>query len=373
MQLSELDFDLPERLIARRPLDQRDQSRLLVHECAADVTSHAHFTDLSKWLRAGDLLVLNNSHVVPARMVCRKSTGGAVEGLWLSSDADGHGVCMLSGGRLRPGVELGFGDGIQLRLHRRLGAGRWLVENLTNLSWKQLLEQFGSTPLPPYIRRLRRQLGEAEDSDEDRRRYQTIWAQQPGSVAAPTASLHFSPTLLAQLQELGVERTEITLHVGAGTFLPVETERVESHNMHGEGFALSEQAAAELMAARREGRRIIAVGTTACRLLESLPDHPSAALGETELFILPGHKFRWVDGLLTNFHTPKSTLLALVAAFAEQHLAGSGNTSGNGDEADRSCKPAPGGGLERVHSIYRKAIEQEYRFYSYGDASIWLP
>jgi S-adenosylmethionine:tRNA ribosyltransferase-isomerase len=361
MQLSELDFELPERLIARRPPDQRDQSRLLVHQCAANHTEHGHFHDLPQWLRSGDLLVLNNSRVVPARMVCRKPTGGAVEGLWLQSNADGLALCMLSGGRLRPGVELIFtaaaadGAASHLRLHTKLGGGKWLIEKLGSSSWPELLEQHGSTPLPPYIRRLRRELGEAEDSEQDRRRYQTIWAQQPGSVAAPTASLHFSPEILAELDQIGVRRTEITLHVGAGTFLPVETEQVEQHNMHAESFELNEPAAVELRAAKSEGRRIIAVGTTACRLLESLPDCPTAAAGETDVFLLPGHEFRWVDALLTNFHTPKSTLLGLVAAFAEQTV-GEGQT-----------------GLERVQQVYRQAIEREYRFFSYGDSSLWIP
>ncbi len=356
MQLSELDFDLPERLIARRPLDQRDQSRLMVHHCGADQTEHAQFHQLGQWLRAGDLLVLNDSQVIPARMVCRKPTGGAVEGLWLQTNADGLGLCMLSGGRLRPGVEIGFGGNeLQLRLQEKLGGGRWLIENLTDLSWQQLLQQFGSTPLPPYIRRLRRELGEAEDSDEDRQRYQTVWAEQPGSVAAPTASLHFSPDLLAELDRMGVMRTQITLHVGAGTFLPVETDAVEQHRMHAESFELSESAAADLRLARQEGRRVISVGTTACRLLESLPEQPSGMVGETDLFMLPGHQFRWTDALLTNFHTPKSTLLALVAAFAGQKMG------------------AENRGLSRVHALYQAAIDQEYRFYSYGDASLWLP
>ncbi len=380
MHLSELDFELPERLIARRPPDQRHQSRLLVHQCAANRTEHAQFSELPQWLRPGDLLVLNNSRVVPARMVCRKPTGGAVEGLWLQTNADGLGLCMLSGGRLRPGVELFFEDhadadadasastdghskegsaasstATHLRLHTKLGGGKWLIENLSQSTWQQLLERHGSTPLPPYIRRLRRELGEAEDSAQDRRRYQTIWAQEPGSVAAPTASLHFSSEVLGELDRIGVRRTEITLHVGAGTFLPVETEQVEQHNMHAESFVLDEQAATELQAAKREGRRVIAVGTTACRLLESLPEEASAAVGETDVFLLPGHRFRWVDALLTNFHTPKSTLLGLVAAFAEMSVA-EGET-----------------GLKRVHQVYREAIQQQYRFYSYGDSSLWIP
>lgn len=375
MQLNELDFELPEHLIARRPADQRDQSRLLVHQCGQDLSHHAQFSQLGQWLREGDLLVLNDSRVVPARLVCRKPTGGAVEGLWLQTNADGLAVCMLSGGRLRPGVELfvgvdveagsdlasGIGRGAslpaepQLRLHSKIGGGRWLIENISSEPWPQLLENHGSTPLPPYIRRLRRELGEAEDSAEDRRRYQTIWAQQPGSVAAPTASLHFSAELLDELQQMGVRTTQITLHVGAGTFLPVETEQVEDHTMHAESYVLSQQAAAELAAAKAEGRRVIAVGTTACRLLESLPEEPVASGGETDVFLLPGHKFRWVNALLTNFHTPKSTLLGLVAAFV-QHAGNCGEQ-----------------GLARVQQVYRQAIEREYRFYSYGDSSLWLP
>jgi S-adenosylmethionine:tRNA ribosyltransferase-isomerase len=364
MRLSHLDFELPEELIARRPLQQRDQSRLLIHHCQAEETHHRQFSDVLDYFRDGDLLVLNNSQVVPARMLCRKPTGGAVEGLWLNARADGTAECMLSGGRLRAGVELQFaeekngkvrllGNGPQMRLQEKLTAGRWVIENSTDLDWHSLLTQMGHTPLPPYIRRLRRDVGEAEDSEEDRRRYQTVWAEQPGSVAAPTASLHFTAGLIQALENKGVKFTHITLHVGAGTFLPVETEQVESHQMHAEKFSLSAQAAADLCAARKEGRRIVAVGTTACRLLESLPAQPSESMGETDLFILPGHEFRWTDALITNFHTPKSTLLALVAAFVGQNVG-------------------PNIGLERVHGVYRQAIEEKYRFYSYGDASLWL-
>jgi S-adenosylmethionine:tRNA ribosyltransferase-isomerase len=354
MLLSELDFDLPESLIARFPADRRGESRLLVHECESSKTQDRQFRDLPNFLREGDLLVLNNTAVVPARLLCKKPTGGKVEGLWLSESIDGNAECMLSGGRLRPGVELQFEDGIsRIRLLKKLRPGFWRIENLSEGTWQEMLAEFGCTPLPPYIRRLRRELGENEDSALDRERYQTIWADARGSVAAPTASLHFNSELMEQLSAKGVQQTAITLHVGQGTFLPVEEERVENHNMHAEQYEVDAAAATAIEAARREGRRIICAGTTVCRVLESLEGSIAPVSGRTNLFILPGHCFRWVDALLTNFHTPKSTLLAMLAAFFEQ----------NSSEK----------GIKGIQRLYQYAISKEYRFFSYGDASLWLP
>jgi S-adenosylmethionine:tRNA ribosyltransferase-isomerase len=353
MQRTELDFELPEELIARHPSAQRDASRLLVHHSASAQTIHANFDGLGKFLRAGDLLILNNTRVVPARLALRKATGGRVEGLWLSAvRGEQLALLMLSGGRLRPGVQLcdEQGDAV-IELVEKLRQGRWLARSLRG-AWAQLLEEVGTPPLPPYIRRLRLADGEDEIQAEDRERYQTIWAGPSGSVAAPTASLHFTPQLLQRLDAMGVERAELTLHVGLGTFSPVEADQLAQHVMHAEEFSLDEFCAQALRLARTEGRRIIGVGTTAARVLESLPNEPQATHGWTELFVLPGYRFRSVHGLLTNFHTPHSTLLALVAAL---------------------CQDQGGQGLGQVKRVYAEAIAERYRFYSYGDASLWLP
>jgi S-adenosylmethionine:tRNA ribosyltransferase-isomerase len=361
MQRTELDFELPEELIARHPSAQRDASRLLVHHSASAQSSHASFDALDQFLRAGDLLVLNNTRVLPARLALRKTTGGRVEGLWLSavqaepgSTAQGEprAQLMLSGGRLRPGVQLcdEQGDAV-IELLEKTRPGRWLARSLRG-AWPQLLEEVGTPPLPPYIRRLRLAAGEAEIHAEDRERYQTVWAGPSGSVAAPTASLHFTPQLLQRLSAMGVERTELTLHVGLGTFAPVEADELQQHVMHAEEFSLDETCAQALRQARADGQRVIAVGTTVARVLESLPKEPDASHGWTELFVLPGHRFRCLDGLLTNFHTPHSTLLALVAAL---------------------CQYQGGQGLSQVKQVYAEAIAERYRFYSYGDASLWLP
>ncbi len=351
MELSELDFPLPEELIARHPPAERREARLLVVQEGA---GHHHvFADLPQFLREGDLLVLNDTRVLPARLCLQKETGGRVEGLYLHDLADGQARCLMSGGRLRPGVELHgvtATGGPQLRLVEKHERGEWTVDLEGAADWPAALEQIGSTPLPPYIRRLREDLAEDTDSAEDRARYQTVWAQAEGSVAAPTASLHFDQALLQSLEQQGVEQAYLTLHVGRGTFLPVETERVEEHPMHAERFTVSEDLAAKLRQAKQDGRHVIAAGTTVCRALEAWAQGDK---GETRLMILPGHDFQVVDGLLTNFHTPRSTLLALVAGLAQHQGA-----------AD---------GLALVKKIYAEAVAQRYRFFSYGDASLWLP
>jgi S-adenosylmethionine:tRNA ribosyltransferase-isomerase len=353
MKLDQLDFDLPEELIALHPSAERGNSRLLVQHCADGRTEHCKFADLGRYLRKGDLLVLNDTAVVPARLVLEKPTGGKVEGLWLGETEQGLGHGILSGGRLRVGVELHFGDGnVCMRLAEKLGHGLWYLEDVSGLGWLQLLARHGATPLPPYIRRLRREIGQAEDGLQDRQRYQTVWAANPGSVAAPTASLHFSQEHLLELQRKGVELCTVTLHVGLGTFIPIETERLEDHPIHSEHYQLDAQAAEQINLAKAQGRRIIAVGTTVCRVLESLPQPALPRQTSTNLYLLPGDPFRWVDGLITNFHTPRSTLLALVAAFAQAQGAVDG--------------------LGQVLSVYQGAIVRSYKFYSYGDSTLWL-
>jgi S-adenosylmethionine:tRNA ribosyltransferase-isomerase len=351
VELRELDFPLPEELIARHPPAERREARMLVVQAGE---SHHHvFAELPQFLRDGDLLVLNDTRVVPARLRLQKETGGRVEGLYLHNLGDGQARCLLSGGRLRPGVVLyqeGCTSGPRLCLVEKHERGEWTVALDGAEDWSNALAQIGSTPLPPYIRRLREDLAEETDSAEDRSRYQTVWAQAEGSVAAPTASLHFDHALLQVLEQQGVELAYLTLHVGRGTFLPVEAERVEEHPMHAEAFTVSDALADKLRQAKQEGRRVIAAGTTVCRALEAWAQGDQ---GETRLMILPGHDFQMVDALLTNFHTPKSTLLALVAGLAQHQGA-----------AD---------GLALVKQVYAEAVAQRYRFFSYGDASLWLP
>ncbi|KAA3606138.1 MAG: tRNA preQ1(34) S-adenosylmethionine ribosyltransferase-isomerase QueA [Planctomycetota bacterium] len=362
MRTEDLDFPLPEELIALHPPARRRDSRLLEVRLPAGEVRHHGFPGLKDLLRDGDLLVLNDTKVIPARLLGRKSSGGKVEILWLEETAAGQGLALIQGGRLRPGieVELAPGEGC-LRLKEKGSQGRWLLENESDLSWLQLFAKFGHTPLPPYIRGRRPPGG--QDLPEDQERYQSVWAQAAGAVAAPTASLHFDSAMLQALEQAGVERAMLTLHVGAGTFLPVQSERLEDHPMHEEVFEVSSSCLRQLAAARRRGSRIVAVGTTVCRVLEHLgrgpfsPDRQEPAVlasglqGRTDLFLTPGSPFRWTDALLTNFHTPKSTLLALVAAFAEHSGA----------------EP----GLSLVKKVYAEAVRQRYRFYSYGDASFW--
>lgn len=364
MRSEELDFPLPEELVARHPAQARGDARLLVVQGPEAAPRHEDFRALPGLLAPGDLLVLNDTRVLRARLLLRKSTGGAVEGLFLRELGEGDARCMLSGGRLRPGVELGFaadtaaaeaadygenGMDPALRLEERLGGGVWRVHALGG-DWSALLGRHGAVPLPPYVRRLRTEDGESEEAAEDAGRYQTVWAEHGGSVAAPTASLHFDEELLAALDARGVQRASLTLHVGRGTFLPVEAEHLEEHAMHAERFTVPPQTAAAVERTRAAGGRVIAAGTTVCRALEAWARGEE---GETRLLIAPGFEFRAVDALLTNFHTPRSTLLALVAGMAQAHGA-----------AD---------GLARVKAVYAEAVARRYRFFSYGDSSLWLP
>lgn len=369
VKTSDLDFDLPERLIASHPPATRAAARLMVAHAVSGELEFTEFTALPQYLRAGDLLVLNDTRVLPARLKLNKLTGGVIDGLFLYENEDGTARCMMSGGRLREGVELvaslatedsaaetiSAGETAQcaakpiLRLGQKLERGEWNVEKLSDDSWTELLEKLGSTPLPPYIRRLRIAAHEADDSTEDRERYQTLWAQQNGSVAAPTASLHFDADMLQHLVHMGVQFAHVTLHVGQGTFLPVDTERIEDHPMHSERFEVGAELEEQLRLTRERGGRVIAVGTTVCRALEAWARGDRE---QTELLIMPGFDFQVVDGLITNFHTPRSTLLALVGGVAQAQGAEDG--------------------LAFVKETYAAAIAQNMRFYSYGDASLWL-
>ncbi|MBB6096993.1 S-adenosylmethionine:tRNA ribosyltransferase-isomerase [Deinobacterium chartae] len=332
--LDYLSFDLPEDRIAQRGAEPRDASRLMVLPAHGPL-QHRVFRDLPEYLRAGDLLVFNESRVIPARLEAFKPTGGRVEVLLLREHAPLEWSAYLKPAR-RAGSELLFrAEGLELRAEvvGQLEDGARLLRFGQDV--KPHLDTLGRLPLPPYI---------AADPAEVGERYQTVYARDPGSVAAPTAGLHFTPELLARLDDLGVERRTLTLHVGAGTFKPIQGS-VEQHVMHEEVFLVPQATADAINAARREGRRVIAVGTTTVRALESAWDGQQvrAGEGETRIFIRPPHAPRVPDALITNFHLPHSTLLLLVAAFA---------------------------GVERTRAAYRAALEEGYRFYSLGDATL---
>lgn len=341
MQLSELQFSLPQQLIAQQPCEPRDASRLLVVDRNTGTIEHRHFREIGDYLEAGDCLVLNNTRVLPARFFCRRHTGGRVEALFVRAEPGFWHVLLKPSARLSidERIRVETAD-VSLDLCERLERGEWRVRPEPPCEPLSLLNRVGQTPLPPYIDRA------AGPSATDAERYQTVYAAQPGAVAAPTAGMHFTPALLEDLAARGVRRAEITLHVGPGTFLPVETESLRDHIMHHEWFDVPEASAATLRAGRAAGGRIVAVGSTAARTLESFGDEPIHACGgATNLFIYPPYRFRHVDRLLTNFHLPGSTLLALVMALA---------------------------GIELTREAYRVAIAERYRFYSFGDAMLIL-
>ncbi|MBP7146150.1 MAG: tRNA preQ1(34) S-adenosylmethionine ribosyltransferase-isomerase QueA [Acidobacteria bacterium] len=351
MDVALFDYELPAASIAQEPATPRDAARLLVLDRAAGGPRHARVRDLPELLRAGDLLVLNDTRVVPARLFARKPTGGAVELLLLErldTSAPGETWLALVGASRapRPHVALELPDGYRAELLEPTDdEGRARVAVAGPGPVAELLERRGLPPLPPYIRRAP---GDPRLA-ADRERYQTVYAREPGAVAAPTAGLHFTPELLDRLAARGVERAALTLHVGEGTFRPVRAPDTADVRLHEESFTVPEATAAAIAAARGRGGRVVAVGTTVARALESRPDGPRGAplpgAGRTSLFIAPGFAFRHVDALLTNFHLPRSTLLMLVAAFA---------------------------GRERVLAAYREAVAAGYRFYSYGDAMLAL-
>lgn len=354
MKLSDFDYELPPERIARAPVAQRDRARLLVHARQRDETAHREVRDLVEYLRADDLLVLNDTRVLPARLFARRASGGRVEFLFVEpggSEACRWQALARPSRRLRVGERLAVeGGAYSLHLVAREsaedggeGAG-WLVELLDGAGRAQdplaVLAEVGHVPLPPYLERA--------DGPEDVERYQTVYAARPGAVAAPTAGLHFTPELLAELERRGVRRTFVTLHVGPGTFQPVKSEDVRQHAMHAERYELRPEAVAAVARAKAAGGRVVAVGTTSVRVLESCARADgalAAGSGTTRLFLVPGEPFRVVDALLTNFHLPRSTLLMLVSAFA---------------------------GRERVLALYREAVARGYRFYSYGDAMLLL-
>jgi S-adenosylmethionine:tRNA ribosyltransferase-isomerase len=339
---SEFDYDLPDALIAQYPVEPRDQSRLMVVRRSTGCIEHRVFADLPDLLESGDLLVRNNSRVIPARLIgLRESTGGQWEGLFLKAEADGTWEILASTrGHPSVGERVVVGQGLILTLKARGEDGRWRVRPDRNESPESLLEQHGVVPLPPYIRKGREGPG-------DRARYQTLYAQVPGAVAAPTAGLHFTEQVFARLSAQGIDWVDTTLHVGVGTFRPISAEHIEDHRLHAEWAELSTQAANTLIACRGRGNRVVAVGTTSTRILETATKtgNVEAFVGETDLYLKPGHTFRGVDALITNFHLPRSSLLVLVSAFA---------------------------GIELIRAAYAEAIRERYRFYSYGDVMLMI-
>jgi S-adenosylmethionine:tRNA ribosyltransferase-isomerase len=341
--LDAFDYDLPPHLIAQQPAAERDLARLMVVSRAAGTISHHIVRDLPDLLEPGDGLVVNNTRVLPARLLGRRErTGGKWEGLFLRQSEGGSWELLCqTRGRLLEGEWVAVEPGpLRLRLVSKTASGHWLAEPEPCGPPEELLARHGHVPLPPYIRKGR-------DEPADRDRYQTVFAREPGAVAAPTAGLHLTPALLERLDRRGVRRVEVTLHVGVGTFQPIQVQDITRHRMHAEWGSLSPEAAATLQQVKDRGGRIVAVGTTSVRVLETAA--ASGALrpwsGETQLYIHPPYQFRAVNALMTNFHLPRSSLLLLVSAFT---------------------------GTELIRRAYRMAIEQGYRFYSYGDAMLIL-
>lgn len=336
MKKSDFFFELPEELIAQTPTEKRDDSRLLALDKNTGRITHGHFRDILKFLRAGDCLVLNDSRVIPARLLGERTTGGAVEVLLLKDLGENRWEALTRPGRkTRRGEKLFFGDGMLSAVVKdELDDGRRVVEFIYDGIFLEILEKLGQMPLPPYI----------HERLEDSERYQTVYSKYIGSAAAPTAGLHFTNELLDEIRDMGVDTAFVTLHVGLGTFRPVKAEDIEDHTMHSEYYEIPDTSREKILSARKKGGRIIAVGTTSCRTLESAFSENGEITkpsGDTNIFIYPGYKFKVVDALITNFHLPESTLIMLVSALA---------------------------GRENIMRAYNEAISEKYRFFSFGDA-----
>lgn len=342
MDRRDLDFELPDDLIAQHPVEPRDAARMLVLDRAAGTIDHRLVRDLPEYLHAGDLVVVNDTRVLPARFFARRPTGARIEGLFLAAEHNQWHVLLKPSARLRPAERLRLTmnnepiDHVLVLLERR-ERGEWLVTPEPTASAEALLNQIGITPLPPYIHR------DAVGNPTDAQHYQTVYASQPGAVAAPTAGLHFTPELINAIRARQVEWTTVTLHVGLGTFAPIAADALDEHEMHSEWYCCPRETLNMLESTRAAGRSVTAIGTTAVRALESAATRINE--GWTDIFIRPGYAFRNVDHLLTNFHLPGSTLIALVMAFA---------------------------GVELTRRAYNSAIRARYRFYSYGDAMLIL-
>ena len=341
LKKSDFYFDLPQELIAQDPLEDRSSSRLLHLNKVTGETDHHVFKEIPGFLKPGDCLVLNNTKVIPARLLGqREETGGHVEVLLLSrKEKDVWETLVKPGKKCKPGTKLTFGDGLlKAEVLETVEEGNRLIRFSYDGIWEEVLDRLGEMPLPPYI----------THKLKDKNRYQTVYAKYEGSAAAPTAGLHFTKELLKQIEDMGVKVTYVTLHVGLGTFRPVKEENVLDHHMHSEWYQVSEEAAKAINETKAAGGRVICVGTTSCRTVESASDdngHVRAESKDTQIFIYPGYKFKVMDGLITNFHLPESTLVMLVSALA---------------------------GREHVLAAYEEAIRERYRFFSFGDAMVIL-
>lgn len=336
MKVSDFNYNLPEELIAQVPIKKRDESRLMVLDKKSKTIEHKHFYDILDYLEPGDCLVRNNTKVIPARLYGKKETGANVEFLILNNiEGDVWESIVRPGNKLHVGTKVIFGDGIlTAEVLDIMPGGTRKVKFYYDGIFNEILDQIGLMPLPPYI----------HESLKEKDRYQTVYAKYDGSAAAPTAGLHFTDELLEKVRAKGVEIANVTLHVGIGTFRPVKEDEVEKHDMHSEHFYIKQEDADKINKAKREGKRVISVGTTSCRVLESVADENGFVReieGDTKIFIYPGYKFKCLDALITNFHLPQSTLLMLVSALADR---------------------------EFILSAYEEAVREKYRFFSFGDA-----
>ena len=339
LKTSDYYYELPQELIAQDPLEDRSSSRLMVLDKETGAVSHHVFREITSFLNPGDCLVLNNTKVIPARLMgVREETGGAVEVLLLKRHAGDVWECLVKPGKkARPGTRLVFGEGLlHAQVEDVVEEGNRLIRFFYDGIWEEVLDRLGEMPLPPYI----------THKLQDKNRYQTVYAKFEGSAAAPTAGLHFTPELLKEIQDMGVDLAYVTLHVGLGTFRPVKVENVKEHHMHSEYYQVNAEAAEKINRAKENGNRVICVGTTSCRTVESASDengHLEECCDNTDIFIYPGYRFKVLDALITNFHLPESTLVMLVSALA---------------------------GREHVLAAYEEAVKERYRFFSFGDAML---
>ena len=337
MKLEEFDYELPEELIAQVPIEKRDESRLMVLDRNKKTIEHKQFKSIIDYLKPGDCLVRNNTKVIPARLYGKKDTGANVEFVLLNQiEGDTWESIVRPGNKLKPGAKVVFGDGLlEATILDVMEGGTRKVEFKYDGIFNEILDKIGLMPLPPYI----------HESLKENDRYQTVYAKYNGSAAAPTAGLHFTPELLKQIEDKGVKIANVTLHVGIGTFRPVKEENIEEHKMHTEHFYIKQEDVDKINETKKSGGRVIAVGTTSCRVLETIADENTGLVKEIEadtgIYIYPGYNFKCIDGLITNFHLPKSTLLMLVSAFADR---------------------------EFILKAYNEAVRNRYRFFSFGDA-----
>ena len=336
MKTSDFDYYLPEELIAQTPIEKRDSSRLMVLNKEKQTIEHKTFSDIINYLNEGDCLVINNTKVIPARLYGKKETGANIEFLLLNRiEGDIWEVMVRPGRKLQVGTKVIFGEGIlEAEILEMLEGGNRKVKFKYEGIFNEILDEIGMMPLPPYIK----------ERLEKKERYQTVYAKHEGSAAAPTAGLHFTEELLKKIEEKGISIAKVTLHVGIGTFRPVKVENIEEHKMHSEHFYIKQEDAEKINNAKKAGKRIISVGTTSCRVLETVADENGMlkeAEGDTSIFIYPGYKFKCIDALITNFHLPESTLIMLVSTLA---------------------------GKEYIMKAYNEAVKEKYRFFSFGDA-----